>query len=291
LTADAAARRKAPAGATRGEGERADGGDPPSSGVTRRDSHPDESARPVDSAPELPRRIPPSARVIDTDEPPEPTTIVGVCRFLALGAHVVLAATFVWFVVESRSASPSLIGGELDANTVERLDLVRTANVVAFVVTVLLIGAWGFARSMLARRSDRPAPPPIVVVAMCVPGTLLALAGLVIHGRVGEGIVFTLAVLAASLGGACSLVLLSTMSSDVDANPNGMRLWAAVIAVVGLGLTIGGYLQPIDPGESLSTLTLVAVLTSILVGLGVLVGAPASGELDDVAEDKQLVSG
>ena len=60
-----------------------------------------------------------------------------------------------------------------------------------------------------------------------------------------------------------------------------MQLWAAVIAVVGLGLTIGGYLQPIEPDDSLDTLTLVAVLTSILVGLGVLLGAPASGELDD----------
>ena len=143
----------------------------------------------------------------------------GYSASLALGAHVVLAATFVWFVVEARSASPSLSGGDLDPNTVDRLDLVRTANVVAFAVTVLLIGAWGTARSMVARRSDRPAPPPFVVVAMCVPGTLLALVGLVVDGRVGEGIVFTLAVLAASLGGACALVLLSMMSSDVDANP------------------------------------------------------------------------
>ena len=43
-----------------------------------------------------------------------------------------------------------------------------------------------------------------------------------------------------------------------------MQLWAAVIAVVGLGLTIGGYLEPIEPDDSLDTLTLVAVLTSIL---------------------------
>lgn len=279
LAADATARRKASADPRGGAGERADGGDPPSSDVVRRESRTDGSAVPLDLTPELPRRIPPSARVMDADEPPEPTTIVEVVRFLALGAHVVLAATFVWFVVESRSTSPS--SGVLDPNTVDRLDLVRTANVVAFVVTVLLIGAWGSAWSMLARRSDRPAPPPFVLVVMCAPGALLALAGLVVDGRVGEGILFVLAVLAASLGGASSLVLLSTMSSDADDRSNGMRLWAAVIAVVGLGLTIGGYLNSIDPGDSLDTLTLVAVLTSILVGLGVLLGAPASGELDD----------
>jgi hypothetical protein len=290
LAADAAAaRRKALAGPTGGAGDRAGGGEPPSSDVVR-DPSTDESARPLDPAPALPRRIPPSARVMDADEPPEPTTIVGVLRFLALGAHVVLAATFVWFVVEARSASPSSSGGVLDPNIVDRLDLVRTANVVAFAVTVLLIGAWGSARSMLARRSERLAPPPFVVVAMCVPGTLLALAGLVVDGRVGDGIVFLLAVLAASLGGACALLLLSTMSSDVHDSSNGMRLWAAVIAVVGLGLTIGGYLQSIEPGDSLSTLTLVAVLTSILVGLGVLIGAPASGEVDDVAEDRPRVT-
>ena len=76
------------------------------------------------------------------------------------------------------------------------------------------------------------------------------------------------------LGGGGALLLLSTMSRNVDVRVHGMQLWAAVIAVVGLGLTIGGYLDAIEPDDSLDTLTLVAVLTSILVGLGVLLGAP-----------------
>jgi hypothetical protein len=230
------------------------------------------------------------ARHVDTDEPPEPTTVVGVLRFLALGAHVVLAATFVWFVVEARSGTPLPNGGGLEPGHIDRLDLVRTANVVVLAVTVLLIGAWGCARSMLARGSDRVAPQPWLVVATCVPATLLALAGLVIDGRVGEGVIFTLSVLAAGIGGACSLGLMSTMSREIDGASHGLQLWAAVIAVVGLGLTIGGYLQPIEVDDSLGTLTLVAVLTSILVGLAVLLGAPASGELDDVVDVRPLVS-
>ena len=140
------------------------------------------------------------------------------------------------------------------------------------------------------RRSDRVAPPPWLVVATCVPATLFVLAGLVIDGRVGDGIVFTLAVLAAGIGGACSLGLMSTMSRDVDDSSHGLLIWAAVIAVVGLGLTIGGYLRSIEPDDSSDTLTLVAVLTSILVGLAVLLGAPASGELDDVVDERPLVS-
>ena len=60
--------------------------------------------------------------------------------------------------------------------------------------------------------------------------------------------------------------------------------------MVGLGLTIGGYLQPIEPDESLSTLTLVAVLMSILVGLGVLIGALASGEFDELVVGGQQPS-
>jgi hypothetical protein len=223
--------------------------------------------------------------VDDADEAPEPPTFVGVLRFLALGAHVVLAATFVWFVVEARNAS----GGLLGPSHVDRLDLVRTANVVALVVTVLLIGAWGAATSMLARQSDRTAPAPWLVGVMCVPATLLAVAGLVIDGRVGEGVVFTVAVLAAGFGGACSLALLSTMERAADDGSHGLRIWAAVIAVVGLGLTIGGYLQSIEAGGSLDTLTLVAILTSILVGLAVLLGAPASAEHDDVAQETRLV--
>jgi hypothetical protein len=35
---------------------------------------------------------------------------------------------------------------------------------------------------------------------------------------------------------------------------------------------------------------LVAVLTSILVGLAVLLGAPASGELDDIVDARPLVN-
>jgi hypothetical protein len=54
-------------------------------------------------------------------------------------------------------------------------------------------------------------------------------------------------------------------------------------------MTFGAYLQPIEPDDSLTTLTLIAVLMSILVGLGVLIGALASGELD-VADDNALVS-
>src|SRR4029453_2185127 len=105
-----------------------------------------------------------SARVIEVDEPPEPTTVVGALRVLALGLHVVLAATFVWFVVESRRVSPAASGGGLDANSLDRLDLVRTANVVVFVVTVLLVGAWGFSISTVAQRSGREAPEPYVVL-------------------------------------------------------------------------------------------------------------------------------
>ncbi|MGH9132701.1 MAG: hypothetical protein ACRDZZ_02095, partial [Ilumatobacteraceae bacterium] len=197
---------------------------------------------------------------------------------------LVLAATFVWFVVESRgTGSPS--GVELDPADVDRLDLVRTASVVALAVTVLLIGAWAAAMSMHAQRSGRSAPAPWLVAAPCVPATLLALAGLVVDGRVGDGVMFTLAVLAAGLGGACALGVLSTVARDVEGSSHGLRVWAAVIAVVGLGLTIGGYVQAIDPDESLGTLTLVAILTSILVGLGVLLGAPASGELDAIVND------
>ncbi len=123
-----------------------------------------------------------------------------------------------------------------------------------------------------------------------MPGTLLALVGLVVDGRVGDGSVFVVAVLAAALGGGGALLLLSTMSRNVDVRVHGMQLWAAVIAVVGLGLTIGGYLHAIEPDDSLDTLTLVAVLTSILVGLGVLLGAPASGDLDDLVDERPLVS-
>jgi hypothetical protein len=232
-----------------------------------------------------------SAPLVDIDEPPEPTTLVGVLRFLALGAHVVLAATFVWFVVEARSATPLPDGGGLEPSHVDRLDLVRTTNVVVLAVTVLLIGAWGYATSTRARRSDRAAPLPWLVIATCVPATLLALIGLVVDRRVGEGMIFTLAVLAAGLGGACSLALMSIMAREVDESSHGLQIWAAVIAVVGLGLTIGGYLQPIEPDESVDTLTLIAVLTSILVGLAVLLGAPASGELDDdVVDARPLVS-
>jgi hypothetical protein len=191
----------------------------------------------------------------------------------------------VWFVVEARNAS----GGALDPSHVDRLDLVRTANVVALVVTVLLIGAWGTATSMLARQSERTAPSPWLVGVMCVPATLLAVVGLVIDGRVGEGIVFTMAVLAAGFGGACSLALLSTMEREADDGSHGLEIWAAVIAVVGLGLTIGGYLQSIEADGSLDTLTLVAILTSILVGLAVLLGAPASAERDDLAQETGLV--
>ena len=178
----------------------------------------------------------------------------------------------------------------MEPSHVDRLDLVRTANVIALAVTVLLIGAWGSAMSMAARRSDRAAPPPWLVVATCVPATLFVLAGLVIDGRVGDGIVFPLAVLAAGIGGACSLGLMSTMSRDIEDSSHGLLIWAAVIAVVGLGLTIGGYLRSIEPDDSSDTLTLVAVLTSILVGLAVLLGAPASGELDDVVDARPLVT-
>ena len=80
------------------------------------------------------------------------------------------------------------------------------------------------------------------------------------------------------------------MSRDVEDSSHGLQIWAAVIAVVGLGLTIGGYLQSIEPDDSSDTLTLVAVLTSILVGLAVLLGAPASGELDDVVDARPLVT-
>ncbi len=291
LAADAAARRRASAGST---GAPADGcgqrnaGDHGlrSSGARHRRIDRDSST----GVRNHPARSRPSAHVVDADEPPEPTTVVGALRFGALGLHVVLASTFVWFVVEARRASPSSTGGGLDANTLDRLDLVRTANVVAFVVTVLLIGAWGSAISMVAQRSGREAPPPFVVLALCVPGTLLALVGLVVDGRVGDGPVFVVAVLAAALGGGGALLLLSTMSRNVDVRVHGMQLWAAVIAVVGLGLTIGGYLQAIEPDDSLDTLTLVAVLTSILVGLGVLLGAPASGDLDDLVDERPLVS-
>ena len=143
---------------------------------------------------------------------------------------------------------------------------------------------------MCHRPFRRETPSPVVVLALCVPGKLLALIGLVVDGRVGEGSVFVVAVLAAALGGAGSLLLLSTMSRNVDVRVHGMQLWAAVIAVVGLGLTIGGYLHPIEPDDSLDTLTLVAVLTSILLGLGVLLGAPASGELDELMDEGPLVS-
>jgi hypothetical protein len=210
-------------------------------------------------------------------------------RFTALGAHVVIAASFVWFVVEARSAAASSGDGGIDPTRIDRLDLVRTVNVVAFAVTVLLLGAWGGATSLLARRSERPAPPPWLVLALCLPATLFALAGLVIDTRVGDGVMFSIAVLAAGLGGASSLALLSMMSREVDESSNGILIWAAVIAVSGLGMTIGAYLQPIEPDESLTTLTLIAVLMSILVGLGVLIGALASGELD-IADENALVS-
>ena len=290
LAADAAARRRASAGSTGAPAEDADSETPAATGFGRRGPATDGSTRLLDRGQEPPREIRPSAHVVDADEPPEPTTVVGALRFGALGLHVVLASTFVWFVVEARRASPSSTGGGLDANTLDRLDLVRTANVVAFVVTVLLIGAWGSAISMVAQRSGREAPPPFVVLALCVPGTLLALVGLVVDGRVGDGPVFVVAVLAAGLGGGGALLLLSTMSRNVDVRVHGMQLWAAVIAVVGLGLTIGGYLDAIEPDDSLDTLTLVAVLTSILVGLGVLLGAPASGDLDDLVDERPPVS-
>lgn len=293
IAADAAARRKAAAGATAAAAAdaavettvRSTVGDPP--GATSRGAGTGGPKPPLGGRAALPppeARV--SARVIDADEPPEPTTFVGVLRFLALGAHIVLAATFVWFVVESRRATTSSGDGGLDPTRIDRLDLVRTATVVAFAVMVLLIGAWGAAMSMLAQRSDRSAPPPWLIMTACVPATLFALAGLVVHERVGDGFVFTLAVLAAGLGGACSLALLSKMSSDVEDGSHGMQIWAAAIAVVGLGLTIGGYMQSIDPGDSLDTLTLVAVLSSILVGLGMLLGAPASGDLEDLVSEE-----
>jgi hypothetical protein len=267
-----------------------DAGQAPSPDVGRR--APDTGSRVVNAQAkgvgvgnQPPREVAVRTRVDDADEPPEPTTFVGVLRFLALGAHVVLAATFVWFVVEARNAS----GGLLDPSHVDRLDLVRTANVVALVVTVLLIGAWGAATSMLARQSERTAPSPWLVGVLCVPATLLAIAALVIDGRVGEGVVFTVAVLAAGFGGAASLALLSTMERDADDGSHGLEIWSAVIAVVGLGLTIGGYLQSIEADGSLDTLTLVAILTSILVGLAVLLGAPASAEHDDVTQETRLV--
>ena len=287
LAADAAARRKASAGAPGVTAEQSDDGDPARADVVRRGPGTDGSTRVLDRDSEPPREVRSNADFLDTDEPPEPTTVVGALRFVALGAHLVLAATFVWFVVESRRASPSSTGGGFNASDLDRLDLVRTANVVAFVVTVLLVGAWGFSTSVLAKRAGRAAPSPFVVLALCVPGTLLVLVALVVDGRVGDGFVFVLAVLAAALGGAGALVLLSTMSRNVEARVHGMHLWAAVIAVVGLGLTIGGYLQSIGPDDSLGILTLVAVVTSIVVSAGVLLGAPASGELDDDTVDQR----
>ena len=309
VVAEAAARRRAASGHVAEPTLAPDVGGPSPSDETPRRSGPVRAARSADAGHDTPSQQTPrqqtprqqtprhdttsevgGARFVDTDEPPQPTTFVGVLRFLALGAHVVLAATFVWFVVEARSATPDPNGGGLEPSHLDRLDLVRTANVVALAVTVLLIGAWGSATSMLARRSNRVAPPPWLVIATCVPATLFVLAGLVIDGRVGEGVVFTLGVLAAGIGGASSLGLMSMMSREVEDGSRGLQIWAAVIAVVGLGLTIGGYLRSIGPDDSSDTLTLVAVLTSILVGLAVLLGAPASGELDDVVDVRPIVS-
>ncbi len=293
--AEAAARRRAASGHA---ADPTAGSDEPGAGVALPadvaiahvpTTGPDRPTRSVGGGQDTTREVHSGARLADTDEPPLPTTFVGVMRFLALGAHVVLAATFVWFVVEARSGTPN--AGGLEQSYIDRLDLVRTANVVALAVTVLLIGAWGAATAIQARRADRRAPSPLLVVATCVPATLLALAALVVDGRVGDGVIFTLAVLAAGFGGACSLGLMSTMSRDIDDDSHGMLIWAVVIAVVGLGLTIGGYLRSIEPDDSVDTLTLVAVLTSILVGLAVLLGAPASGELDDdVVDARPLVS-
>jgi hypothetical protein len=289
LAAEAAARRRAAAGSRGDVVERSDVADQALSGAIGRASISAPRGALPGGRQEPPREVRAAAHFIDADEPPRPATFVGALRYTALGAHVVTAATFVWFVVESRSAAASTGGGDLDPTRIDRLDLVRTANVVAFAVTVLVLGAWGAATSLLAQRSDRSSPSPWLVMALCVPATLFALIGLVIDTRVGDGVMFSIAVLAAGLGGAASLALLSMMPRDADESSNGTLIWAAVIAVVGLGMTFGAYLQPIEPDDSLTTLTLIAVLMSILVGLGVLIGALASGELD-VADDNALVS-
>jgi hypothetical protein len=289
LAAEAAARRRAAAGLPTEAVERSDVGDESGKGVVGRASSTAGRVTLPSERQEPPREVRSAARVIDADEPPRPTTIVGSLRFTALGGHVVIAATFVWFVVESRSAAAASGGGNLDPTHLDRLDLVRTANVVAFAVTVLLLGAWGTATSMLAQRSGRPAPPPLLVLTFCLPATLFLLAGLVIDTRVGAGVLFSLAVLAAGLGGAGSLALLSKMQREVDDSSHGTLIWAAVILVVGLGLTVGDYLQPIEPGQSLSTLTLIAILMGILLGLGVLLGSLASGEVHDYVEERVLV--
>jgi hypothetical protein len=227
-------------------------------------------------------RTPVPVDVLD-DEPPESATPVGVLRVLALAAHLALAGTFIWFVVEARRAGASS-GDELDADTIERLDLVRTVNVVLLAVTVMLVGAWAAAAALRVSRGGRRLRPWMIAVP-ALPVALVVLAALLVDGRVDGGVLFPFAVLLGGLGGACSLVLLSVLVGDGEPGAHGVYLWAAALGVLGLGLAIGGYLQSIEPAQSLTTVTLVAVLSAILVGLGVLLGAPASGELDDLAPD------
>lgn len=201
-------------------------------------------------------------------------------RFLLLGGFIAIVVAAVWLL--SHTIDPTIVvdGGRLPVDVVDSVDLARRTLVTALTVALAVVPLWAASVASHTRR-----------VGAIDTGARLSLAAFAGVGAIA-GLSF---VLDGDTRGTTSLLLLvpATVLSIWGAltatrtqlwfhlSSRSLVGWAIGMPTLLVITWVGGMQRPIEPSDSLPTLTFFAVLAAVLASVLVVVLATTAAEIED----------